>query len=174
MYDFLHYLEASGRYGIKVLRNDVVTSHHVQCQECNLLQTSNTKCQIRNFSEPTNALDFILPLRVLQKLSSNKDLFKEAKINFQDFRRDSKSKNDENIIKVIKGLLKTEADEAKIRTALYIVAKYSLPLENGCQGLYEGVQQLGHSCCPNTYHTVTTNQDMLFRASMDIAQGCSR
>ena len=48
---------------------------------------------------------------------------------------------------------------------------WRLPIENGCLGLFDGVGSLTHSCCPNTYHTVTKNNHLMIRASVNISQG---
>jgi len=139
-------------------------------QECNLLQASSTKCQIENYTEPTNALDFILPLRMLQKLSNSPELFKNVKINYQEFKNNDRS-DETRIIKFIQNTLKFEKDVDKIQHAIFLTAKYSLSLEHGCEGVHDGVESLSHSCCPNTYHAVEQNQEMVFRASVNISQG---
>ena len=48
---------------------------------------------------------------------------------------------------------------------------WRLPIENGCLGLFDGVGSLTHSCSPNTYHTVTKNNHLMIRASVNISQG---
>lgn len=118
---------------------------------------------------PTNALDFILPLRMLQKLSNSPELFKNVKINYQDFKKNDRS--DENKINFIQNTLKFEQDVDKIQRAICLIDKYSLPLEHGCAGLHQGVESLSHSCSPNTYHAAAQNREMVFRASVNISQG---
>jgi len=140
-------------------------------QECNLLQTSNSKCQIENFSDFTNCLDFITPLRLLLKILNERQLLKDVNVNFGDFNRTSKEKEDENIVKSIKNLLKSE-DELSIKRCVYICEKYGVPIENGCIGIYENIPSLQHSCSPNTYYSLTkNNREIMFRASVNINSG---
>ena len=106
---------------------------------------------------------------MLQKLSNSPELFNNIKINFLDFEKNDKS--DENIlINFIQNILK-EQDAEKIHRSICLTEKYSLELEHGCRGVYEGVESLAHSCIPNTYHAVAQNQEMVIRASVNISQG---
>ena len=107
---------------------------------------------------------------MLQKLSNSPELFKNVKINYQDFKKNDKS-DEIKIIKFIQDNLKFEKDVDKIQHAICLIAKYSLTLEHGCEGIYGGVESLSHSCIPNTYHAVEQNQEMVFRASVNISQG---
>ena len=110
-----------------------------------------------------------MPLRMLQKLSNSQELFKNVKINYEDFKKNDRS--DENKIKFIQNTLKFEQDVDKIQYAICLTDKYSLPLEHGCLGVHGGVESLSHSCSPNTYHAVEQNREMVFRASINISQG---
>ena len=106
------------------------------------------------------------------KISETSELFKKIEINPGDFKKDSKAKaEDDDLVRVIKEELKIEKDENKIRKAIGIVEKYSLPVEQGC-GVYEIVPDLVHSCRPNTYYSVSKESQevnlMVFRASVNI------
>ena len=107
---------------------------------------------------------------MLQKLSNSPELFKNVKINYQDFKNNDRS-DETRIIKFIQNTLKFEKDVDEIQRAICLTAKYSLSLEHGCEGVHGGVESLAHSCCPNTYHAVEQNQEMVFRASVNISQG---
>jgi len=126
-------------------------------QECQLLKTAGVKCKIENFTEKTTALDFITPLRLLMKG------FKTSG-NYQS------TINDENVIKFIKKI-KKEVAEKDIIEAIAYSKKNSIPLEFGCQGIYEVLSNLQHCCSPNTYFNVLKSREILFRAAEDIEKG---
>jgi len=112
----------------------------------------------------------------LLKISENSESLKKIEINLDDFIKDSKALDAEkDVVKIIKDETKLEKDEDKIRKIIRFVEKYSLPLENGKFGVYEIVQDLVHSCSPNTYYSVSTESQeinkTIFRASKISGRG---
>ena len=120
-------------------------------QECQLLKAAGEKCKIENFSEKTTALDFITPLRLLMKGLKTSGGFKSTTY-------------DENVVKFIKKI-KQDVDEKDIMGALVYSKKHSIPLEFGCQGIYDVLSNLRHCCSPNTYFNVLKSREILFRAA---------
>lgn len=94
------------------------------------------------------------------------------KIDFDnDFKQNANAKKDEYVLSTIRKIFNGEKSEREIKTALGIVERFGVGLANGCSGLFESVGWLAHSCIPNTYYTVTKNNELLLRASVNISQG---
>ena len=129
-------------------------------QECQLLKAAGEKCKIKNFTEKTTALDFITPLRLLMKGVKNSGTLHSTIFD----------ENDENVIKFIKKI-KKGVDEKDIKEAIAYSKKNSIPLEFGCQAVYEVLSNLQHNCSPNTYFNVLKSREILFRAAENIKKG---
>eukprot|EP00092_Neocalanus_flemingeri_P013011 GFUD01014021.1.p1 GENE.GFUD01014021.1~~GFUD01014021.1.p1 ORF type:complete len:502 (+),score=117.10 GFUD01014021.1:107-1612(+) len=147
-------------------------------KECALLKSSNFKNKITNFEEATTDLDFVTPLRLLTKLSSDKKLkekFAKIQANYSDVKQRNIEEydptSDERIIKVIKNDIKCGFDIKEIEEAIAIIEKLTIPLENGAQAIYQDLPNIAHSCSPNTYYNTLTSKGIVFRATAPIKSG---
>merc|ERR1712106_504402 len=147
-------------------------------QECAILTRSGVKCKIDNFNGETNELDFITPLRLILKLRANKDfkdLFDKTKVTYADVKDRNievyNSTSDAAIIKFISETVKSGYETEEIEKAIAIIEKFAMRIGNGCCFVYKDLQDIEHSCSPNTYHMIQTSKEIVFRASFAIKKG---
>ena len=112
-------------------------------------------CSIQDFKAPTDELDFILPLRLLLKISKDPGL--KEKLSKVDVKvDDSKQRNsrvygansDTKIIDTITKKLKVTTSSAEVERAIALVEKFSMVLDGsrGVVAVYLELAQLTHSC----------------------------
>jgi hypothetical protein len=127
------------------------------------------KSNVSTSKEATSDLDFITPLRLLTKLSSDKNL-KEKIGKVQASYSDVKDESSDNIVKFL-NTLRCGYDTTEIEKAIAILDKFSMSLDTGALCLYEDLPNISHSCSPNTYHMIQTTQSIVFRAAAPIKCG---
>ena len=119
-------------------------------------------------------MDFITPLRLLIKLEEHETLNK-INIKYADIKeRNAKvygEESDGKVINLIKNKMKIEKDITTIEKAIAIVEKYAMSIAGGAVCIYEGIQNMEHSCSPNTYYAIQSDRSILFRAAIPIKKG---
>ena len=110
---------------------------------------------IQDFKAPTDELDFILPLRLLLKISKDPGLKEklskvEVKVD-ESKQRNSRvygAESDAKIIDTITKKLKVTTSSAEVERATALVEKFSVVLDGsrGIVAVYVELAQLTHSC----------------------------
>ena len=137
-------------------------------------------CNIRDYVDTTQDLDFVLPLRLLLALEEDlalKERLARVKVDVEVVRkRNAKiygESSDAKIIDTITKKLKHPADKAGVERALGLVEKYSMVLDaaRGTVGMFEELAAMTPSCVPNTYFSCYSNRDLMVKANRPLEQG---
>jgi len=149
-------------------------------EERKLFAKAGLSCSIQDLKAPTDQLDFLLPLRLLLKISKNPGLKEklskvEVKVDESKLRnsRVYGADSDAKIIETITKKLKVTTSSAEVEWAIAVVEQFSLVLDGsrGTVAVYLELAQLTHSCSPNTYHTCWSDRRLLVKAARPIKQG---
>jgi len=171
-------LEPCGSCSWPVCSPDCSLPSSLHGPECKILQ--GLLCPFTDYGQPTNALDFIAPLRLLLKLKQDpklKETFDKIKVDVEATKKRNAeiygADKDQKIVDTIKTKLKQAEDDGSIYRAIALVERFSLPLDasRGTVGVYPQLGSIQHSCSPNTYTSPRTDGQLVLRAALPIKQG---